>query len=155
MKKFTLFLKIGAYALLSVIFLSFSSDPLEQDLAELQQKLTDHHNSAPNLIKKYELNMTKTGFCRYKRFFNNGKVEYFSFNLAKFKTIDYLGGTQAGILFLRTKGDDVIVQTYNDSRGGDIDSMATYMTIPLKNMEAADLNELAGKLEKMSLALHR
>lgn len=155
MKKFTHCLKFSAYALLSVIFLSFSPDPFEQDLAEVQQKLTDHYNFTPVLLKKYELTVTKTGFCRYKCFFNTGKVEYFSFNLMKFRTLDFLGNTQKGILFLRTKGDDVIVQTYNDSKRGDLDSMATYMSIPLKNMEAEDLNALSAKLQRMSQAMHQ
>lgn len=155
MKKFTLCLKVSAYALLCIIFLSFSADPYEQDMADVQQKLTDHYNFTPELLKKYELNVTKNGFCRYKCFFNNGKVEYFSFNLMKFRALDFLGTTQKGTLLLRTRGDDVIVQTYNDSKKGDIDSMATYMSIPLKNMEAEDLNELSAKLQKMSRALHQ
>lgn len=155
MKKFTRCLKVSAYALVCVIFLAFSADPFEQDMADVQQKLSDHYNFTPDLLKKYELNVTKTGFCRYKCFFNSGKVEYFSFNLMKLKTLDFLGTTQKGILLLRTRGDDVIVQTYNDSKKGDIDSMATYMSIPLKNMEAEDLNELSVKLQKMSRALHQ
>lgn len=154
MKKFTLYLKVSAYTLICVIFLAFSADPFEQDMADVQQKLTDHYDFTSDLLKKYELNVTKTGFCRYKCFFNNGKVEYFSFNLLKFKDLDFLGTTQKGTLLLHTRGDDVIVQTYN-SKKGDIDSMATYMSIPLKNMEAEDLNELSAKLQKMSRALHQ
>ncbi len=154
MKKFTLYLKVSAYTLICVIFLAFSADPFEQDMADVQQKLTDHYDFTSDLLKKYELNVTKTGFCRYKCFFNSGKVEYFSFNLMKFKDLDFLGTTQKGTLLLHTKGDDVIVQTYN-SKKGDIDSMATYMSIPLKNMEAEDLNELSAKLQKMSRALHQ
>lgn len=154
MKKFTLCLKVSAYVLVCVIFFAFSADPFEQDVADVQQKLTDHYDFTPDLLKKYELNVTKTGFCRYKCFFNSGKVEYFSFNLMKFKDLDFLGTTQKGTLLLHTKGDDVIVQTYN-SKNGDIDSMATYMSIPLKNMEAEDLNEISAKLQKMSRALHQ
>ena len=154
MKKFTLYLKVSAYALICVIFFAFSADPFEQDMADVQQKLTDHYDFTPDLLKKYELNITKTGFCRYKCFFNSGKVEYFSFNIMKFKDLDFLGTTQNGTLLLHTKGDDVIVQTYNNKKG-DIDSMATYMSIPLKNMEAEDLNELSAKLQKMSRALHQ
>ncbi|WP_442590233.1 hypothetical protein ACSBL2_03210 [Pedobacter sp. AW31-3R] len=155
MKKFTFSLKIGVFISLCVISLSFSADPAADELGEIQQKLTDHYDLISGQIKRYELNMTSNGFCRYKRFFNNGKIEYFSFNLLKFKNIDYLGNTGNGILFMRTRGEDVIVQTYNDKRGGDIDSMATYLTIPLKNMEAEDLNELELKIQKMSLALRR
>ena len=158
MKKFTFSLKISVYALLCVVFLSFSfADPLEESASYLQQKLVEHYNAEPEAknIKKYELNVTNSGFCRYKRFFNNGKVEYFSFNLLKFKDIDYLGNVQNGTLYLRTKGDDIIVQTYNDRRGGDIDSMSTSMSIPLKNIEAEELNEFVQKFEQIRLALRR
>lgn len=158
MKKFTLLLKIVAYVLPCLIFLSFSSfGPTEEEAGYLQQKLTEHYNEDSGLknIKKYELHITNTGFCRYKRFFNNGKVEYFSCNLVKYKCINYLGNLQSGTLILHTIGDDVIVQTYNDSRGGDIDSMATSIAIPLKNIQAEDLNDLAEKFAQMNLKLHQ
>jgi hypothetical protein len=104
-------------------------------------------------IKRYELNVTNTGFCRYRRYFVSGKVEYFSFNLKKFKDIDYYGTEKNGNLFLRTKGEDVIVQTYNDRKEGDVDSMATCMSIPLKNIEPEDLITLSDKLAKMNAQL--
>ncbi|SEA10699.1 hypothetical protein [Pedobacter hartonius] len=158
MKKFTFSLKICTYLLLCLIFLSFSAyGPTEEDAGYMQQKLTDHYDpeSGPKNVRKYELNVTDKGFCRYKRFFSNGKVEYFSCNLTKFKEIDYLGNTLSGTLFVRTKGADVIVQTYNDKRGGDIDSMAAFMAIPLKNLEAEDLIDLSEKFQAMSLKLHQ
>lgn len=158
MKKFTLSLKMSACALLCLGFLSFSAfGPTEEEAAYVQQKLTDHYNGDNSLknLKKYELHVTDKGFCRYKIVFNTGKVEYFSCNLVKFKNVDYLGTSKSGTLLVRTKGDDVIVQTYNDSRGGDIDSMATYMAIPLKNLEAEDLIDLADKFQQMYLKLHR
>lgn len=158
MKKFTFSLKICAQFVFCLILLSFSaSGPTEEEAGYMQQKLTEHYNaeSGPKNIKKFELHVTDKGFCRYKRFFNNGKVEYFSCNLMKFKELDYLGNTQSGTLFVRTKGDDVIVQTYNDSRGGDIDSMATFIAIPLKNLEAEDLIDLSEKFRQMSLKLRQ
>jgi len=156
MKKFTLSLKTGLYALICLIFLS-SYGPTEEEAVYLQQRLSDHHDTEPTgqNIKKYELHVTSKGFCRYKRFFNNGKVEYFSFNLVKYKQLDYLGSTKKGMLYLRTNGEDVIVQTYNDSRGGDIDSMATFMAIPVKNIEAEELNDLSEKFQRMSQKLRQ
>jgi len=156
MKKFTFSLKTGVYALVCLIFLS-SYGPTEEDAVYLQQRLYDHHDTAVlgQNIKKYELQVTNKGFCRYKRFFNNGKVEYFSFNLLKYKQLDYLGSTQKGMLYLRTRGDDVIVQTYHDSRGGDIDSMATFMAIPIKSIEAEELNDLSEKFQQMSEKLRQ
>jgi len=158
MKKFTFSLKICAALLLCLGFLSFSSSgPAEEEAGYMQQKLTEHYNaeSGPKNIKKYELQITDRGFCRYKRYFNNGKVEYFSCNLMKYSVLDYIGTNLSGTLFLRTRGDDVIVQTYNDRRGGDIDSMATFIAIPLKNLEAEDLIDLSDKFRQMSLKLHQ
>jgi hypothetical protein len=158
MKKFTPSLKMSAYGLLCFIFLSFSAyGPVEEEAAYVQQKLTDHYNAVSGAkdMKKYELHITDKGFCRYKRFFNNGKIEYFSCNLLKFKDVGYLGNTQSGTLLLHTKGEDVIVQTYNDSKGGDIDSMATFMAIPLKNLEAEDLIDLSEKFQQMSVKLRQ
>lgn len=158
MKKFTLCLKITSYLVACFICISFLPKSVPNEEAEhVQQKLILHYNSLPESqkINKYELKITNNGFCRYKRFFSTGKVEYFSFNLVKFKDIDYFGTSQTGMLYLRTKGEDVIVQTYNDKKAGDIDSMATFMTIPLKNIEAEDLNEFLVKFQKMSLSLRR
>jgi hypothetical protein len=158
MKKFTFSLKISAPLILCALFLSFSpSEPAEEEANYMQQKLSEHYNTeyGPKNVKKYELHITDNGFCRYKRFFNNGKIEYFSCNLTKFKEMDYLGNIHCGTLFIRTKGDDVIVQTYNDRRAGDIDSMATFMAIPLKNLEAEDLIDLSGRFRQMSLKLHQ
>ncbi|QNK62179.1 hypothetical protein H7F33_16785 [Pedobacter sp. PAMC26386] len=158
MKKFTISLRTCAYALLCTVFLSFSADgPVEEEVVYIQQKLYDHYNTGAKggSIKKYELHITNTGFCRYKCFLNNGKIEYFSFNFLKYKDIDYAGTVESGSLILHTKGDDVIVQTYNDSKGGDIDSMATFMAIPLKNIEPEELSQLMEKFQQMSRKLHQ
>ncbi|MCX2574668.1 hypothetical protein [Pedobacter sandarakinus] len=151
MKKFTLCLKI---TLISAFYVSLTAFSTAESLAEyadfLQKSLTSHYDVAQesNAIKRYELNITNNGFCRYKRYFNNGKTEYFAFKLTKFKDMDFMGNTSSGKLYLRTKGDDVIVQTYKD-RGGDVDSMSTQVIIPLKNIEAEDLNLIRDRLEKI------
>ncbi|MNL63796.1 hypothetical protein D3C87_1879620 [compost metagenome] len=54
---------------------------------------------------------------------------------------------------MRTSGENVIVQTYKDKKGGDVDSMATYMIIPLKNIEPQDLVDLSERLIKMNAQL--
>lgn len=156
MKKFTLNLRICLCALSCVIFMAFSTQVvLDEEFAYLQKKLCEHYDSSREgkEIKRYELNVTNSGFCRYRRYFSNGKVEYFSFNLIKFSGIDYYGTDKSGHLFLRTKGEDVIVQTYNDRKGGDIDSMACYMTIPMKDIEPQDLSDLSDRLVKMNAQL--
>jgi hypothetical protein len=151
MKKFTLCLKISLISAFCMFLCAFS-DPatIEQYTSFLQKSFTDHYDTGQenSQVKRYELNVTNNGFCRYKRYFNNGKTEYFAFKLSKFKDMDYYGTTNSGKLYIHTKGDDVIVQTYKD-RGGDVDSMATQIIIPLKNMEAEDLNLIRDNLDKI------
>lgn len=152
MKKFTLNLKTGLFIVVCLVFTAFSAFiPFDEQLVYIQQKLIDHYDSAQESkeVKRYELNVTNNGFCRYKRYFNNGKVEYFSFRLAKFSGMDYYGTDKNGKLYLRTKGEDVIVQTHNDPKG-DVDSMANYMSIPLKDMEPEDLTDLSERLTKIN-----
>ncbi|KQR70694.1 hypothetical protein [Pedobacter sp. Leaf176] len=152
MKKFTICLKLLSIPAICVFLTAFSvHDSLEEYAMFLQKSFTEHYDSSKEstVVKKYELNVTNTGFCRYKRYFNNGKIEYFAFKLAKFRDLDYYGTTKAGLLYLRTKNDDVIVQTYND-KNGDVDSMATCVVIPLKNIEAEDLNQIRQNLTKIT-----
>lgn len=157
MKKFTLNLKLCLWAASCLVFTAFSAQIImDEEIADLQRRLKDHYDSAQEdqEVKRYELNVTNSGFCRYRRFFTSGKVEYFSFNIAKFKSLDYTGLTDStGKLFIRTRAEDVIVQTYNDKKGGDVDSMATYMMLPIKNMEAHDVSELSQKLVKLNTQL--
>ncbi|MCZ4221968.1 hypothetical protein [Pedobacter rhodius] len=152
MKKFTFCLKLIAIPAFCLLLTAFSfKDSLEEYVIFLQKSFTAHYDSSQEstVIKKYELNVTNNGFCRYKRYFNNGKIEYFAFKLAKFKDLDYYGTTTSGLLYLRTKNDDVIVQTYNDKKG-DVDSMGTCVVIPLKNIEAEDLNQIRENLTKIT-----
>lgn len=156
MKKFTINLIMGLCTLLSLIFMAFSAHvTLDEQVAYLQKMLTDHYDESQELpgFKHAELNVTNSGFCRYKRYFEDGKMEYFSFNLTRFKDLEYQGDDKTGKLFLHTKGEQVIVQTYNDKKEGDVDSMATYMMIPVKGMLPADLTELTDRIAKMNAQL--
>ncbi|MET4081633.1 hypothetical protein ABIB40_001582 [Pedobacter sp. UYP30] len=156
MKKITKALIIAVFAMMASLFCAFSNPMLlEEYLNYLQKTLVDHYDGSQekNLIKRYELNVTNTGFCRYRRFYNSGKTEYFSFKLSKFKDIDYLGTTKQGKLILRTVGDDVILQTYND-KAGDIDSMASSVIIPMKDMEVDDLNKIKSTIIKINTELN-
>ncbi len=155
MNKFTIGLRMYLSLLFCLILMAFSTDISSEEMTYIQNKLVEHHDNehGTEQIKRFQLNVTNTGFCRYRRYYANGKVEYFSFNLAKFKNLDYYGTDKNGELYLRTSGENVIVQTYNDKRGGDVDSMATYMIIPLKNMEAQDLIDISDKLIKMNAQL--
>ncbi|WP_245128536.1 hypothetical protein [Mucilaginibacter straminoryzae] len=92
-------------------------------------------------LKKWEINLTDNGFIRLRKTFANGKQEYYSFHLHKFKDLDYLGTSNNGTLQIKALADDIIVQTYNDPHG-DIDSMATSLSIHVKNVEPEQLDSL-------------
>ncbi|MDQ8054052.1 MAG: hypothetical protein REI78_13545 [Pedobacter sp.] len=145
MKKFTLNLKKCVFFLASLSFLLFSGFELpEEETAFIQNFLTKYYDKDGQNkdTKRFEINVTNTGFCRYRRILNNGKEEYFAFNLSRFKSMDFYGSTAKGELYLRTKNDDVVVQTRND-RKGEVDSTGTFLMIPLKDVDETRLNELA------------
>jgi hypothetical protein len=150
MKKFTLNLKKCFCILFCAALCVFYGFVLpEEPLVCIQNSLQQHYDldAAGKEIKRFELNVTNTGICRYRKIYTNGKEEYFAFNLNKFKNMDFYGTTAKGNLYLRTKNDDVIVQTRNDKKG-DVDSMATCLIIPLRNIEADQLNSLAAQFKK-------
>lgn len=155
MQKFTLSLKKRVFISSLIAFCIFSgfSDRDEQTVF-IQNLLIKYYDSDVNRkdVKRFEINVTNNGFCRYKKFFNNGKQELFAFNLSHFKAMDYYGSATKGELYLRTKSDDVIVQTRND-RKGDIDSMGAYIVIPLKNIDVDELNALSTSLQKINASL--
>ena len=155
MKKFTLNLKIVFSFTVCLAFCVFSGFDLpEENTVFIQNMLTKYYDKEGQNpeIKRYEINVTNTGFCRYRRVYTNGKEEYFAFNLSRFKAMDYYGTSTKGDLYLRTKNDDVIIQTRNDSKG-EIDSMGTYVVIPLKNIDVAELNALAENFRKINQTL--
>lgn len=160
MKKFTQIMKKWYLLSLFPVFFICSGFYIfysEEEQAEfIEKKLTALYDNqlSEKIIKRYELSVTKSGFCRYKLYYQNGKIEYFSFNFLKYKDMDFLGSSARGFLYLRTMEDDVIVQTYND-RKGDVDSMASFMVIPLKSVESQDLNILGEQFRSMNAALKK
>jgi hypothetical protein len=101
-------------------------------------------------IKKWDLSLTPDAFIRFKKTYQNGRQEYYSFNLRRFKDMDYYGTTTKGTLRIKTLADDVIVQTYNDPKGN-VDSMSTMLKIPLRNIEAEQLDSLLHTLTYLKL----
>ncbi|MGF1925200.1 MAG: hypothetical protein ACQUHE_13570 [Bacteroidia bacterium] len=145
MQKFTLHLKKSVFFSISLVLcICFGFQTPEEGMTLIQNTLAKHYDLSAdgNALKRYELNVTNTGFCKYKKVYTNGKTEFFSFNLSRFKSMDYLGSTKRGELHLQTMGEHVIVQTHND-RKGNVDSMATQMIIPLKDIDVEQLNLLA------------
>jgi hypothetical protein len=104
--------------------------------------LQSYNYFAATNIKKSDLNITYDGFVRYRKIYQNGKQEYFSFHLHRFKDLDFQpDNAEGGKLNLHTIGSDVIVQTYTDPNG-DIDSMATTLTIPVRGLLPAQADSL-------------
>ncbi|WP_462266304.1 hypothetical protein [Mucilaginibacter sp.] len=125
------------------ILCSFHTDSTNEQLIIWSNKCLLHwFNPEPEpQLKKWELNVTGNYFLRFRRYYKAGRQEYYSFNLRKFKELDYLGNAANGVLCLSTIADDVIVQTYNDPKGN-VDSMSTSVRIPVHEVEPAQLDSM-------------
>jgi hypothetical protein len=135
---------LSLFVILTVsVCYSFKYDMSDEDwLTWANRCLTQSYDpSADAKLKKWELSVTPEYFVRLRKTYAKGKQEYYSFNLHQFNDMDYLGNTNNGTLELKTNADDIIVQTRND-RNGDVDSMATMLDIPVKNMEPERLDSL-------------
>jgi len=104
--------------------------------------LTESFNPPPDIaLKKWELILTNDCFLRLRKTYQHDRQEYFSFNLHRLNSMEYLGSDTTGTLKLSTLTDDIIVQTYEDPKG-DLDSMATAIELPVKHMSQARLDSL-------------
>jgi hypothetical protein len=139
--------------LLLVFFLisAFSdvSSPANFRWAENFVKNCFDANAGNQKLKKWELSITDNGFFRFRKFHMNGKQEYFSFNLKRFDDLNYLGTEEVGEIVLKTRQDDIIVQTYNDPKGN-IDSMARELRIPVLKVQAEMLDSLKAYMSDLS-----
>jgi hypothetical protein len=129
--------------LIAAVSFCFITDMSDQDWLNWGNKCLaqSFDPSSDPKIKKWELLLTDDSFIRLRKTYQNGKQEYFSFHLHNLQDMDYLGTVNTGTLQLKAKGDDIIVQTYNDKKGN-VDSMATVLSIPVKNMEPERLDSL-------------
>jgi hypothetical protein len=97
--------------------------------------------SGEEKLKNWELSVNPEHFLRLRKTFQHGKQEYFSLQLHLFNDMNYLGNISHGVLQLKANNDDVIVQTYDDPKGN-VDSMATSLDLPVKNMQPERLDSL-------------
>jgi hypothetical protein len=108
--------------------------------------LSESYDPPPDTkLKKWELTLTTDYFLRLRKTYQHGRQEYFSFNLHRLNDVEFQGDDKTGTLHLSTIADDIIVQTYEDPKG-DIDSMATTLDLPLKNMNAQRVDSLKNAL---------
>ncbi|MEJ7695041.1 hypothetical protein [Daejeonella sp.] len=140
-----------------IVIMAFNGDELAHKLAvQAKQKLSAFHgiDHVALKIKKCEITISDEGFLRYRKTYISGKQEYYSFNLSRLQSIDYLGSSGSGNLIIRTMEDDIIVQTYND-RSGNVDSMSVDMKISLQAIEAEDLAGLQQDLFELKRLVSR
>lgn len=132
-----------AIVLLGLVHYSFKPAEDEQSLLAWSNScLAESYDpSGEPGLEKWTITLTPDAFIRLLKTYKNGKQEYFSFQLHRFDDMNYLGTTGNGTLQLKTIADDIIVQTYNDPHG-EIDSMATQLNLPFKNMEPERLDSL-------------
>ncbi|MEJ5994416.1 hypothetical protein WG904_08305 [Pedobacter sp. Du54] len=155
MQKFTMYSRKSVFfSVCLVLFVCSGFETAEESTEIIEHTLLKHYDSSVDgaALKRFELQVTNNGFCKYKKIYANGKTEFFSFNLSRFKDIEYYGSIERGELLLYTNSDDVIVQTHND-RKGDVDSMATHMVIPLKEVDQDVLNNLAKQFKQINTRL--
>jgi hypothetical protein len=134
---------LAAIILLSLLHFGFTPAIDEtQLLAWGNRCLTESYDPSndPDL-KKWDIELTNDAFIRLRKTYKNGKQEYFSFQLHRFNDMDYLGTTNTGTLQLKATTDDIIVQTYDDPKG-ELDTMATQLDLPVKNMGPERLDSL-------------
>jgi len=105
--------------------------------------LVENYNpSTEAKLIKWEIMLTPDHFIRLRKTYQQGKQEYYSFNIKRFTNINYIAGDAlTDTLRIKTQTDDIIVQTYNDPEG-DVDSMATMLNIPLKKTAPERLDSL-------------
>ena len=139
-RKFTL---LACFVVLTAALSGFGFVAAEYDwLGWGNRCLTEAYDTSADVkLKKFELSVNEDAFLRLRKTYQNGKQEYFSLQLQHLNELVYLGSSYKGTLRLRAKDEDIIVQTFNDKKGN-IDSMATVLDIPLKNIEPERLDSL-------------
>lgn len=131
----------------AAVFCGFKAAPsITEVLAWSNHCLNQYYDqSADDKLKKLELTISDNYFLRLRKTYQTGKQEYFSMKMHSFDDLDYSGTPASGTLIIRTKADDIIVQTYND-RKGNIDSMATQLNIPVRNIDVEQIDSLHNAL---------
>ncbi|SEO91398.1 hypothetical protein SAMN05192574_11621 [Mucilaginibacter gossypiicola] len=132
---------------LSVLNYGFKAEMSEQEWLNWSNKcLNGSFNPTPDInLKKWELTLTSDYFLRLRKTYQQGKQEYFSFNLHRLTNVGYVGSDTTGTVKFNTQADDIIVQTYEDPEGN-IDSMATTLGLPVHNMNLARFDSLKSAL---------
>ena len=140
--------KIPATLVLMAVCYAFTYKMGEKEWLDWSNKclLQTFDSSTDAKLKKWEIEVTPQHFVHLRKTYQHGKQEYFSFHLSKLDSVNFFGETNNGQLQFKTLSDDIIVQTYDDPKGN-IDSMATSLTVPVKDMTPEKLDSLNDALD--------
>ncbi len=127
----------------AALFCAFGPEMGEKEWLDWSNKcLTDSYNPARDAkLKKWEISITPEHFIHFRKTYQHGKQLYYSFNLKQLDTINYQETSVGSQLKFKTLRDDIIVQTYDDPKGN-IDSMSTELSIPVKEISPERLDSL-------------
>jgi hypothetical protein len=125
------------------LFCAFGPGMGEKEWLDWSNKcLTDSYNPARDTkLKKWEISITPEHFIHFRKTYQHGKQLYYSIDLKQLDTINYQETPAGGQLKFKTLQDDIIVQTYDDPKGN-IDSMSTELSIPVKGISPERLDSL-------------
>ena len=149
LSKFRKTLFICTILLAAIAGLCFRPQMDEQEMLTWTNKVfaENFDPTTDSKLKKCDWVLTPDAFIRMNKTYQNGKQEYFSFHLHRLVDMEYLGNSSFGNLQFTTNQDDIIVQTHNDRKGGDLDTLATVLTVPVRNMQPERLDSLREVLD--------
>jgi len=142
------FIILAAIFAATIISFAFTRHMDEQEMLAWGNKcLNESFDPTVDVkLKKWQLELTPEAFLRVRKTYQSKKEEYFSFQLHRMVDMNYLGTQESGMLQFKTAEDDIIVQVTNDKKG-DLDTLATTLSIPMKNMPLERLDSLRTVLE--------
>lgn len=129
--------------LTAALFCAFGPGMGEKEWLDWSNKcLTDSYNPTRDpKLKKWEISITPEHFIHFRKTYQHGKQLYYSLDLKQLDTINYQETPSGSQLKFKTLQDDIIVQTYDDPKGN-IDSMSTELSIPVKGISPERLDSL-------------
>ena len=127
----------------TALFCAFGPVMGEKEWLDWSNKcLTDAYNPIGEAkLKKWEISITPEHFIHFRKTYQHGKQLYYSIDLKHLDTINYQETAAGSLLKFKTLRDDIIVQTYDDPKGN-IDSMSTELSIPVKGLSSERLDSL-------------
>jgi hypothetical protein len=107
LRKSTKYLFLAGAILAGMLYLSFKRAPGDAEmLAWGNRCFTESYDTTGIYkLKSWQLTLTSDAFIRLRKIYQDGKEEYYSFQLHRFSDMAYLGTTTSGMLQLKTIAD--------------------------------------------------